>query len=182
MMKKIMLLVLMIGMISGVEAENTPQVWVQSTEITGFQSAVTALTAQTKLPILFPLMFPAPESNIDYYANFDTTPKGYDLYIDATPDCQGAKYCNIATLNAEGDAGPLPIYKNMQKKVMTSTVKLSNGQLANYTPGFAMADYWNPQIAWIQDKVSYTLSWQGLKSAKATEAALKWMLTHLVNN
>lgn len=153
--------------------------WMRASAVTNFSQSVAAIQSQNtnKLPLYFPKMIPI-DKDVNYYANYDITPAGYDLYIDASEGCKGAHYCNIITMNLINAPGALPVYKNMQGKVMTVTQKLDDGTVGSFTPGFAMGDYSYPQIAWQTAKITYTLSWAGVRSPDET----RWAMLNMVNN
>lgn len=160
-------------------AEAAPIEWMQTRGVKNFNQAIAGIQAKntSQLPLYFPRMIPTDES-VTYYANYDVNASGYNLYIDSSKTCNGAHYCNIITMNASNVAGTLPVYKNMQGKVMTVTQKLDNGIVGSYTPGFAMGDYWNPQVAWQENKLTYTISWVGVQKPDET----RWAMLNMVNN
>ncbi len=156
--------------------------WIQTADVNNINQAIVAIIQKNKftLPVLFPSFVPAPATGTEYYANYDITNAGYDLYIDSTADCNGAHYCNVITLNVSNlTVGKLPAYRNLHGQHMTTTILLNNGNQANYTEGFAMADYWNPQITWRQNAATFTLTWVGVKDAVQTRKAMTWMVNNL---
>lgn len=93
--------------------------------------------------INFPENIPASNASIKLYANLDKyNNTGYVINIDATPDCQGAKYCNI---------GNLVIQPNQVK---------SNDKKIRYTKASVGADYWPTTLQWHDGQILYTLSWR----------------------
>lgn len=155
--------------------------WIQTVSvnnITGVVADITAKTAPGAFPIVFPAAIPS-RKGVTYYANDTVNPNGYSIYIDSTATCNGVKYCNIFTMTVSKTTGPLPIYKNMQGQTMTVFADLGNGTTATYTPGFAMGDYWNPQVAWQDKTFTYTFSWVGVKSPDHTRKDMLKMVNNL---
>jgi hypothetical protein len=71
-------------------------------------------------------------------------------------------------------------YKNRQNETMTQVIS-ETGQDFYYTQGFALGDYWNPQIAWQSSGILYSIVWKGLPdAAKTKEALLKLALEFMV--
>ncbi len=177
-MKKILLL-LIISL--GVAYAGLPLVLVDPSTLSGFNAAIKTAEQQVKVPVIFPVAVPAAPAGAVYYVNADYNATGdysYDIYIDTTPTCHGVHYCNVLTLNASTFGSP-SVYKNMQHQVMTTTVVLNNGIQANYTQGFAMGDYFNPNIAWLQNGLFYSITWQGVTDPDQTRKAMTWMANNM---
>jgi len=150
-------------------------------KINGFNAMISQLQNQntSKVPVVFPMGVPKPSHGVTYYPNFDVNSTGYNIYLDSSASCKGAHYCNLVSLNANNATQALPTYKNQKGQEMTKTVTLKNGKTANYTPGFAMGDYWNPQISWQNNSATYTLGWVGMKNTSRTQMAMVKMANHL---
>lgn len=178
-MKKIAMLLALSLSVVAINA-NATVAWIKTSDIQNFNHAVAGASKNTAgLPVIFPAALPQAKG-VTYYANYDLAPDGYDLYIDSTADCAGAHACNLFMLNASNTPiKSLPVYKNMEGQTMTSSITLSNGTQANYTQGFAMADYWNPQIAWQQSQNTYTFSWKGVQSPDRTRKGSLKMVNNL---
>ena len=153
----------------------------RTSKIDGFKAMISQLQSQntSKVSVVFPMGVPKPDHGVTYYPNFDVNSTGYNIYLDSSANCKGAHYCNLVSLNANKATKVLSTYKNQKGQKLTKTVTLKNGETANYTPGFAMGDYWNPQISWQNDGATYTLSWVGIKNTDRTQMAMIKMANHL---
>lgn len=124
-------------------------------------TATNAAIKNSDVPVLYPQVLPK-NSNIDKYFVFsDSRPSSYVYAInfDPTRDCQGAHYCNMGTIYAQKNGYPQILFDNNNKEI-TQVITLANHQKAYFTPGHAMADYWNPQVQWRAKNVLYTLAWK----------------------
>jgi hypothetical protein len=157
--------------------------WMETADVTGINQAIVGIIQhdKTKAPILFPQFIPDPLHLGSYYANYDVTPSGYDLYIGNTAGCFSSDSCNLFTLGVSNvTMGTLLMYKNMQNQPMTINVILKNGNIANYTQGYyAINGYSNPQISWRQNNATYTLSWVGMSDPTLTQKFMVFMANNL---
>ena len=63
----------------------------------------------------------------------------------------------MGTIYAQKNGYPQILFDNNNKEI-TQVITLANHQKAYFTPGHAMADYWNPQVQWRAKNVLYTLA------------------------
>ncbi len=130
--------------------------------IPNLSPALTALKAQTNLPVVFPTQIPKNPTLTTFYIYIDPTLVSnthYTISIDSSNTCKGMHGCEIGVLTVSTTGEP-EIYKDMNGNVLTKTINLSPTQQASYTPGHAMADYWPPMLEWHQGAYFYHLSWQ----------------------
>ncbi len=162
------ILFLVLGVMSVAQASNLPKNFVDSTTLPGFHAAVQAAGGK--------VMFPNAvlKKSAIYLAGEQNHQGGYTLYLNYTEDCGVAAYCNLGHLTVQAATGPLTLYRNQAKELMTQKIILQNGILATYTQGYAMADYWPPHLDWISQGMLYRLTYRD-----AGQRDLVWMANHM---
>lgn len=135
---------------------------IDSHTLNNFDQTIQKVKSLTTLPIEFPAQVPQDvKKAATLYMNYDpssTTSTGYTLYVDSTPDCQGAHYCNIGTLQVSNTGSPEQ-YQDISHHLITKTIKVSGNVTVYYTPGHALGDYWSPVAEWQNNGRFYHLSW-----------------------
>jgi len=128
--------------------------------IANLDQAISAIKAKTKLPVLFPAVIPVPSITQKYYASWNVRADGsYNISIDSSKDCNGAKYCSVGSVMA--DLGKRPqIYYSSSGDVITEQVNLYKGKKGFYTPAHAEADYWPTMMEWRMGYVLYDFNWK----------------------
>jgi len=146
--------------ISAVHAASSLTMMPSAKVIANLEQTVKEIKAKSQLPVLFPAEVPAPASGKKYYASGTVRPDGgYYISIDATPECNGAKYCTVGSVMA--DLGKRPqIYSAPGGHDITQVVRLYEGKKGFYTPAHAEADYWPTMVEWRVGNVLYDLSWK----------------------
>jgi hypothetical protein len=133
-----------------------------TSSINGLSNALSSLKSQTSLPVVFPSQMPKPASSAQLYAYLEPAVQSYNaLYsidIDHTQTCHGTKYCNLGNFSVQKGGAP-SMQTDMNNKQITQKVHLLHHQVAYYTPGHALGDYWPPEIQWVSQGNLYTLTW-----------------------
>jgi hypothetical protein len=117
--------------------------------------------SEDALPAASFVAFPdsVPASGEKMYASLvNNQDQAYTINIDATPDCNDAKNCNLGKLSFHLGENP-SIYYDRDDKQATTAVTLAHGVQGFYTHSFAMADFWPANMQWRDGAVLYTLSW-----------------------
>ena len=88
--------------------------------VQGLNKAVEQAKKDTNVRVEFPAFIP--KTNKKYFASIDETSKqngfSYMINIDATPDCNGAKYCNIGRISARKNAQPEMMTDRNKRKLV----------------------------------------------------------------
>lgn len=164
---------------------STPQ-FVSSKIIHNQAQTLTQLKKQTALPVIFPAIIPVVKKGQQLYAssssygiNADYN-KFWQINIDATPDCQGAKVCNIGYITAEKNGKLTRQYQTLpgNKVSAKQTVLLKNNNTGYYTPFHIQAGGVNPTLEWKVGNILYTLSWR----VNAHSAQQKQILTEMAKS
>lgn len=153
---------------------------VDSQTLTNFDQTIATVKSKTSIPVEFPAKIPMNvQKAAKLYMNYDplsTTSTGYQFYIDSTPTCQGAHYCNIGSLQVITGGTPQQ-YQDIRHHLITKTIPVSGNLTLYYTPGHALGDYWFPIMEWQENGRLYSLSWD-LANSDA-QAVLMQMVQNL---
>lgn len=137
-------------------------------DIKNAQTQLTQLKKQTALPIILPTQIPAPHSGESFYISYSSYynqpnfNQFWQINVDVTPDCQGARVCNIGLITAEKSGQISAYYQTLpdQKNHLKEKVSISCHISAYYTPFHIAAGAVNPTLEWRQNAVKYTITWR----------------------
>lgn len=165
------------------DMDMTKQMMNSNDHIKNLDQVLTQVKKDTNQTPVFPAVIP--KTSKSYYASSDATSQqngfNYMINIDSTPDCNGAKYCNVGRVSAQKGTQP-DLMKDKNNKQVTVPITLADGTQAFYTPGHAMGDYFPANVQWVDQNTIYMITWNGEpKSEKMMRAALITMANSAKN-
>jgi hypothetical protein len=136
-------------------------------------ASLAILAKKTDIPVRFPQQIPSPTELQHYYLYIETlSPHRYLISVDSTPDCRGARYCNVGSVMASKGENP-QIQYGMDNQELTVPVQLALKKVGYFTPAHSMADFWPSQLEWREKGVLYSLSWNLAKGQPEKETLLR---------
>tara|TARA_Y100000815_G_scaffold269882_1_gene293393 strand:- start:277 stop:816 length:540 start_codon:yes stop_codon:yes gene_type:complete len=151
----------------------TEQVIWQTTEkvVINYQALLQQLPKTSKIKIFIPTAILS-NKNQKIYAHFSrNTDNDYKISFDTIPDCHGAKYCQLGSVQGQYKANP-EIYYNSQNQRITQAVILNANLRGYFTPAHAMGDFWPSQLVWRQGDGLYTVAWKINEANTQTQKTL----------
>lgn len=113
--------------------------------------ALADIRGGTVVPIYLPEVYPASDP---LYVSGLTSPDGYYLTLDYTPDCGGATACNMGNLTAEQD-GYRYTESDLEAGDRLQTVPLANGVTGQFVN--LCGAYCSAILQWDMEGVLYTV-------------------------
>jgi len=113
--------------------------------------ALASIEEGTAIPIYLPEVYPTSEM---LYINGLTTPDGYYLTLDYTPDCNGATACTMGNLTGEQD-GYRYTESDLEPGDRLETVPLANGNTGQFVN--LCGAYCSAILQWEMQDVLYTV-------------------------
>lgn len=144
-----------------------PVIFLPSTSvIADLGSILTEIKSRVTMPVIFPTRIPVAEATTKYYlsSSASSNQQQYSIFIDSTPRCDGAHFCNMGTINAYNNGFPF-IYYSLENKELTVPVMLTHNLKGYYTPAHPMADMWPTQLEWRDKNILYSITWRNLPTA-----------------
>jgi hypothetical protein len=144
-----------------------PVIFLPSTNVIAeLGSILTEIKSRVTMPVIFPTRIPVAEATTKYFvsSSASSNQQQYSIFIDTTPRCDGAHFCNMGTINAYNNGFPF-IYYSMENKELTVPVMLTHNLKGYYTPAHPMADMWPTQLEWRDKNILYSITWQHLPTA-----------------
>jgi hypothetical protein len=149
---------------------------VATSSVNGLSSALSSLKSQTSLPVMFPSLMPKMTGTSAVYAYLEPATQSYNnmysIDVDSTQACHGAKFCNVGNFMVQKGGSP-SMQTDMSNNKITNKVRLLHHQVAYYTPGHSMGDYWPPEIQWVSQGNLYTITWNVPKGQNAKVAMMQ---------